>query len=545
MPKLSIIFRCIISFTIFELVLLGSAWAGPMPAELEITGNIQRVTVYPDRALINKEAKISLQKGENHIRLTGITRNLIDNSVQVSLSSKGVKIANVSVEETYLGKTDQDKVQKLRAAFDGLQAQIAAAANEIAAINSSISFLQKIMPFPENARASTAEIGEHMNFIEKSMADNLARRTLVEGRLKKLNDDQQAIRKELDELTASTETSKNILLTLISEKDTADAGLDLSYIAMGAGWEPQYDVRVDSAAGNIELYFFASINQFTGEDWQGVNTEISTARPAVGGNPPELAPWQIDIYQPPRGAYDALTAYKSMAMEIPEASMAGSGGGGGEYLEPELVREATSVSFRLPNKVDIMSDNKPYRFLILSASKKAEIKYQAVPALSEYAYLSAEVENPFTFPVLTGEMNIFLDSRFVSSSRVNKTIIPEEKMQISLGIDEGIKVERKDQRKFTEYSGTFSKSTVMNFDYAMELTNGKNTEVQIAVRDAFPVSLNEKIKVELKSPAKNEAEINDDGIILWNLKLAPGEKKKLQTKFMVEFPKDLQVTGLD
>ncbi len=192
-----------------------------------------------------------------------------------------------------------------------------------------------------------------------------------------------------------------------------------------------------------------------------------------------------------------------------------------------------------------LSDKKPYRFLISSAAGKTEIKYYAVPVRSGYAYLSSEIKNPFIFPMVNGEMNIFLDARFVASSQVTKTIIPEEKMLLSLGIDEGIKVERKDLRKFTEYAGTFSKSTIRNFDFAIELTNGKSTEVQVAVKDSFPVSLNEKIKVELKSPSGNEADITDNGIIQWNLRLAPGETKKLETKFTVEFPKDLEVIGLD
>ncbi|MEW6067541.1 MAG: hypothetical protein AB1610_04540 [Nitrospirota bacterium] len=53
------------------------------------------------------------------------------------------------------------------------------------------------------------------------------------------------------------------------------------------------------------------------------------------------------------------------------------------------------------------------------------------------------------------------------------------------------------------------------------------------------------MKIELISPKKDEAKIHDDGIILWNLELAPAEKKTLRIKFSVEFPKDLEVSGLE
>ena len=67
----------------------------------------------------------------------------------------------------------------------------------------------------------------------------------------------------------------------------------------------------------------------------------------------------------------------------------------------------------------------------------------------------------------------------------------------------------------------------------------------IDLNDQFPLSRNEQIKVELESPGKDEAKISAEGIIAWNLKMNPGEKKSIKLKFKVEHPKDLRITGMD
>ena len=48
-----------------------------------------------------------------------------------------------------------------------------------------------------------------------------------------------------------------------------------------------------------------------------------------------------------------------------------------------------------------------------------------------------------------------------------------------------------------------------------------------------------------QSAQKDEAKIAEDGLITWNLRLAPHEKKTLNIKFSVEHPKDLKITGLE
>jgi len=512
-------------------------------AEVEPNAKIQSVTVYADRAMLRKEASFTARRGETIARLTGITPHLVDESVQVSLTGNaGVRISDVKVEKTHLQKTNREKVQKLQAALEALNEQIKARSNEIAVINSAGDFLKRVTPFSTTQKASSADVEGHARFLEKALAGNYERTAKIENGLKKLQEEKKSVDNEIKALNGTQDASKSIVVYLQSSEEVRDVTLAVSYIATKAGWSPHYDMRADSTAAKVDVNWFAVIRQSTGEDWKDAQVEISTAKPFVYGNPPELEPWQVDLYQP------RPVKYKAQRMEVmPMAAAAPKREAAQEkvFEEPRVEADATSFSFVLPRKIDVPSDNQPHRVLIAASGKEAKFTYYAAPKLSSYAYLRAGFQNPFPFPLLTGAINVFLDGKLVSASSLDKTVLPTEEFALPLGIDEGVKVERKQQKKFTDYAGVFSKETKVRYEYAIAITNSKNREVALDLGDQFPVSGNEQIKVIRESPKEGEAKIAEDGIITWNLKLGPGEKKSLQVAFRVEYPKDIQITGME
>ncbi len=516
-----------------------NAW--PSPAELEPAPKIRGIVIYPDSAMIKKETVFAVKKGENIIRIPGLTVNLTDESVQVNIKEKAaVRISSVRVEKTYLQKTMQDKLQKLQARIDSINELINTSSNEISAINSSIEFLKKTVPFPQNRKITQAEVEGHAKFIEKSLSVSYDKIAKLENKIKKLHEEKRAVENELKNLSSSRNESKTIVINLLSNADRG-INLGLSYIVTKAGWSPQYDVRADSATGKIDIACFASIAQSTGEDWKNANIEISTARPSYGP-PPELSAWYVDIYKPTPSAYTYKKAAKGdfmMAEKVLEAAPEQ------RFEEPKIKAEATSFSFIIPGKVHIPSDNQPHRILIASSAREAKLDYYAAPKLSRHAHLRAGLKNPLPFPIFSGQMNIFLDERFVNTTSVDKQILSDEDMNLSLGIDEGIKLEKKLLKKFTEYSGVFSKDTQINYEYAIDIVSSKDKEIGINISDNFPVSRNEQIRIAIESPKKEEAKISDDGIISWDLRLKPNEKKTLKIKFKVEHPKNLRITGLE
>jgi uncharacterized protein (TIGR02231 family) len=415
--------------------------------------------------------------------------------------------------------------------------------NEISAINSSMEFLRMTVPFPQNQKVSEAEVEAHAKFIEKVLSGNYERVSKLESKIKKLLEEKKAVENELKGISSSTDESKTVVINLLSNEDR-EINLGLSYIVTKAGWAPQYDARADSAAGKIDIVCYAVITQFTGEDWKNANIEISTAMPSYGP-PPEVSAWYVDIYKPRPVVYKYKKAIEEKADILMSMEKASAPAPAQQFEEPEIKTEATSFSFIIPGRVNIPSDNQPHRILIASSAKDANLSYYAVPKLSKYAYLRAAFKNPLLFPILSGQMRIFLDERFVNTTSIDEQILPDDDMSLSLGIDEGIKIEKKLLKKFTEYSGVISKDAQINYEYAIDVVSAKDKEIGVNINDNFPVSRNEQIRIALESPKKEEAKISDDGIISWDLRLKSNEKKTLKIKFRVEHPKDLRITGLE
>ena len=514
-------------------------------SEVEPLSKLVKVTVFTDRAMISKEAVLTAKKGENLVRLTGVTPNLVDQSVQLSLLGQtDLAISEVTVEETFLKKTDQPEIAKLQSRLDNLNRQIGEESNQIGVITSSNDFLKRVNPFPQNLRVTTAEIEAHTHFLEKTLAANFDRLSQLELKIKKFNEEKSALENELAALISGKNKSKTIVIHLLSAVEKSGVKIGITYLSTQAGWSSQYEARGDIDGSKIEFNYFASIWQSTGEDWSDSNIEISTAKPFVYGNIPELSAWYVDVFTPRLFRAKSFAAMDAAAAPNVMMAQAASPVEDKQFEETGIQEENTSFTFVLPRKVDILSDGEPHRVLISKSKTEAKYSWFTIPKLVPNALLKTSMKNPFTFPLLTGPVSVFSDQKMVGTASINTAVLADGELELSLGIDEGIKIERKLLKKHTDYSGILSKETTVNFEYAIEITNGKGKGITLDLNDQFPLSRNEKIRVERLAPGSGEATISEDGKITWNVQLAPGAKKSIPLKYKVSYPKDLTVTGL-
>lgn len=115
-------------------------------------------------------------------------------------------------------------------------------------------------------------------------------------------------------------------------------------------------------------------------------------------------------------------------------------------------------------------------------------------------------------------------------------------LEISLGNDKGIVVERKKQKEFTSRQSLGGNKTDYRA-YEIIVRNNKQQAVNITVQDQFPVSTDKAISVENKKYDGAELEEKTQ-ILTWKLALAPKEEKKLGFRYSVKYPKG-QVLILD
>jgi len=203
-----------------------------------------------------------------------------------------------------------------------------------------------------------------------------------------------------------------------------------------------------------------------------------------------------------------------------------------------------STTFVINTKNTIPSDNSTHKVTIAINNLPIDFSYTSIPKILPKVYVKGKAANKNDYPLLEGEINIFVDNDFVNRTFLN-TIVPTDTLKLALGIDESIKCEKILKNKFAEAKGLFDGSKMITYDYEIKITNNRKTAEDISVYDQLPITRNEKIKTELLIPKEKESEINQNKEIVWNLKLNPGETKIIPLKFTVEFPNNVSVYGLE
>jgi len=340
------------------------------------------------------------------IKVTGLPAVLMDESIQAAIQGTSpVRISDLKVEKTYLKKMTPERIASLQGRIAQLTDIITKNQNEITAITSATDFLKKTTPFPSTLKATIAEVDSYAKFMERSLASSYERVARLERETKKLQEEKAALEKELNRVTSATEESKTLVFTLLSDRER-EVTLGFSYVVRQAGWSPQYEARVNTTRATLELACLPQLPRPPAKTGRKSPFRFLPPSPPRGHCLPP-SPWYVDIYRPQPTIYKHK---KSLATE--ELMREGKSLMMAEAVEvpvdeAKLTTEATSVSFTLPHRVTIPADNQPHRLLLTSASADAKLAYAAVPKLSPHAYLTAKAVNPFSFPLLPGQLHVF------------------------------------------------------------------------------------------------------------------------------------------
>ncbi len=207
----------------------------------------------------------------------------------------------------------------------------------------------------------------------------------------------------------------------------------------------------------------------------------------------------------------------------------GSKVGSGLYLSTfSKLQDYTAESTTLNT---IPSDGSEHEATLGSQSIPAKFSYYAAPKITPNVYMLAEVPNWRDYELLKGKLRVFLDNTYVGDSYWTPNEILDT-LHFSVGKEKNIGVERilKSTKERKSMLRTAKKVTR---NWVITVKNNKETAVDIVVEDQIPVATNDEAKVTLLE--SSNAKVNDkEGILKWNLHLAPGEKKELNINYEVK-----------
>jgi len=547
------------------LVLAGVSYS----QDAVVDSRISQVTVYPDSALIFRVANVKLNVGEQALTFVDIIPELDENSLRVAASDpQGVKILSASVKKEYLKEEAAKAVQELEAKIEGLEDTLKRLETDKQILAEAKQFLDSVRLFSKDQipkdlvtkMPPATELDSTYKFLDSKLKENYSQAIGLEMKEREANKTLEALRRELDQIRGPQQKIKRSIEVVVEALKPAASELTVSYLVSGASWEPLYDARADFEKSSVELVSHGIVRQSTGEDWENVTMSLSTAKPAVGGAMPDVSSWFIRPYTPPApvahkaGGSRMKASYAGVNMMASfDASVSEMGGMGGPDEEAPRYASAEekgiAVVYTLPKKATIKSDGQDNKLPVSAQVLAAKFKYSSYPRSVLLAYLGSRVTNTPGLQLLGGRVNIFLDGDFVGESYINNVGSGEE-FDLYLGADENVKVKRDQILKKVDdtlIAGIPSPTKRTSFQYKLTVENYKSKSASIKLFEAVPVSEDERIKVKIEkvAPEPKEKEWESKkGIWLWELELAPKEKKEIFYTFVVEHPRDMQVEGL-
>jgi uncharacterized protein (TIGR02231 family) len=552
--RISLYIALLLFVTLFALPSYSALQSQPNTAAVD--SKVGFVTVYRDRALVTRIVRVELTPGEHRLAFEPLPLNLTDESVQVrGKAAVPVTILGVETQRIFPAETARERVRELEREIEELQSQSYINAAEIQALEAEREFLSSLRVHTGEQigreiaaqQTDTRRWDTTLEYIRSKHEGNLKKSVEKKSEQDRLQKEIDRLRNELQQYTGTQRSDAKRATVRLRTDTRTTLTLELSYLIGGASWQPVYDARVTGDDNRVRLIYNAAITQRTGEDWQGAELILSTARPAVGARMPELRPWILSLAPPVRLYEDVRKQRSETDMVSAPAEAAMEAVAVGAVAEEQI----TSMIFRVPGLHTVPGDGSSHRVLISEYTLEGAKQYVTTPKLSPFAYLRVKTVNETRVDLLPGNMNIFLDNDYVGRSDLVR-VAPGETFEMFLGIDEGIKVTRNEVSRKVDEGSFLSRRKKTDLVYAIEIQNNKRNPVNIVVYDQLPVSQHSDIEVrstriqpEPSAPDPDNAnERAAQGMLKWNLTIPAGGKQEIRIEFFVRHPLDMDVTGI-
>ncbi|HIP96160.1 MAG TPA: mucoidy inhibitor MuiA family protein [Anaerolineae bacterium] len=530
----------------------------------ELNTAITAVVVYPDRARVTRNGMVSLEPGCHRLEMPELPLKLDPASVRASARGTArARLLGVDVRRDFYVETPAERVRELEEQLETLedeklsldaQAELLKREREIVGElgGQTEHYARGLALGKTSAEAQMAlfdRLRSRAEGLNEAILDLTIRRRDLERRLQKL-------RNELKQLRGARGRERYTAVVEVEVTQAGDLTVALTYVVSSAGWQPLYDMRLleEGERPVLEVSYLAQVSQRTGEDWPDIALTLSTARPALAGTLPELAPWYIGPVRAVRRG-GAVRAARKMAAPAPSPAMEAMTTGAepeAEILEEKefeaevmmatVETEGFAVTYQVPGAVTIPADGATHKVTVARFELSPALDYVAAPKLMEAAYRRGKAANDSPYTFLPGPANLFVGDEFIGTTKL-ELVAPRGEIEFYLGADDRVKVKRELKRREVDKRFLGDRRR-LRYGYEITLENLLPVEAKITLHDQIPVPRHEDIKVKLESADPKPTERTELNLLNWKLTLGPGRKQVVRFDFTVEHPRGIRLLGL-
>ena len=550
--------------------------------EIDLDAPITEVTVYPERALVVRRGKAMIETaGEHTLRVSGLPESSLQRTSlrATGRGPAGTRILGIEQASEFHAAPPEETLRRLREEIARLKSEIALVDERVNILGEQRAWLRNLGEQAARSIAygisrGTAKAEEAGNVFAYSSqeAERLATGKIdLDRRREELQRELEARGRELGELGGGKPPDRLVASVRVSVAVPGNVEIQLSYIVSGAAWRPRYDARVDLAAKRVRLTQQALVSQRTGEDWSQVALALSTAQPnAAVTLPDEPDPWYLDILKPPPPPMPMATA-AAAPMRMARLSAAGAGATEererglsdavaykqadqfvqeveAEFAGANAERSGVAQVFHLPGGGDVPSDGAPHTLGIGDYDLPCRMDYVAAPVIASGAHLRATATNTTGQVLLPGGLHIFhagpSGDEYVGATKLDLTAENAE-LKLYLGVDDNVTVKRELIERDTD-KGSLLQSGIrrITFGFRVTLSNRTAATQRVVLKDRLPVPRHERIKLRVLDLRPQPSARTKLDQLTWELQLAPNEERRVEWRFVVESPADLDMIGL-
>ena len=502
------------------------------------SSQIKEVSVYRRGCVITRLAVLDLKKGSQTVRIGGFGSTLDQSSMRLHVSD-GLTGSNVQGEEQD-SKEQEEAVREGKKRLERIAARIASLRKQAALWETNADFSEK----------ESVSISEMMSYLDE-----------LPGRLSAFEDDIAALEEEKEELEKQIEEAAEkaaapyVCAELTAEED-GTYPVQLVYQDYCADWQPCYEIHAEDGSDTLLLRLRARIHQSAAEDWSGVQLKLYSGNPSVSGTIPRLYPAHVSFYVP-RPAAGAVSAPRmlmksaaratddmeeTMLMEDAAAPVMGMAAMNFTAVNESVGSASqgeTMMEYSLSGSWDI---RKGQEIVCDLTERNVPCVYQviSVPKSSPNAYLAAEVATAELEEMQDSPAAVYLNGTYAGDVYL-QVDFSEEKYNLSLGVDETVKVKRTQKKKFTSQI-LLKGQKKTEYEYELSVSSRKNKACRVLVKDQIPVSDEKTISIEAGDLGGGELE-EKTGLVSWSFTLDAGETRVLPLAYTIAWPKDKTLSG--
>jgi hypothetical protein len=559
---------------------------------------IDRVTVYPNNALVTREVEVPAGNGLIELVVSPMPDQIVP-STMYSEAGDGLRVLTTRFSTRQVLEDTSEERRKLEAEKEKYQIVASKIASDMTNLQKNIELLNKLEGIAQQTGRTGDEVIAMAKYVMEQRIDK-AKEMVAVNEQKRLNDIQLAfIARKMGELGRSGGKVEREAVIVIDREAGKGGKIRLNYLVGSVAWRPEYKVRAGKVTEDVQVDYLANLMQHSGEDWDRVKMTLSTAQPMLNASPPELCMLQPVLvtrglpggipmpgsgpapFAPTVSDKDSLS--NSMKLRDEAGRNYRSGKGDDQKIADRQLNDAAawaqnfelmqtkqqilaslakggkgftvgtdgpSVTYHLPNKLTVPSRGDEQVIEVVKLKLAPKYYYKTVPVLNTHVYRLADLVNNSEHVLLPGEATMFQGTDFVGRMPMPLVAVGEE-FTAGFGVDTQLQVQR---QMIDQTRSTAGGNQVLKYDYRILVSSFKNAPVQLQVWDRLPKGETESVGViliktspEMCKDAVYLRESRPNNLLRWDVEVPAncnGEKAFAITyEFRMELDRQMAITG--